>query len=69
MEYLHSKFLIMKWRTHPVPAPDSTNELDKSKINEGGSNQKEILFNLGNAISTHLTYINNIDWTIFSSNR
>jgi len=52
VKYLHSKFLIIKWRTHPVPAPDSTNELDKRRINEGGSNQKEILFNLGNAIST-----------------
>lgn len=36
----------------PVPAPDSTKELDSSKINEGGSNQKLMLFNLGKAIST-----------------
>jgi hypothetical protein len=32
----------------PVPAPDSTNELDNNNINEGGSNQKLILFNRGN---------------------
>lgn len=36
---------------HPVPAPFSTNELNNSKISEGGNNQKEILFNLGKAIS------------------
>lgn len=32
----------------PVPAPDSTKELDSSKINDGGSNQKLMLFNRGN---------------------
>jgi len=32
----------------PVPAPDSTNELDNNKINDGGNNQKLILFSLGN---------------------
>jgi len=37
---------------HPVPAPDSTNELDKRRINDGGNSQKLILFNRGNAIST-----------------
>lgn len=37
--------------TGKVPAPFSTKELIKSNNNEGGSNQKEILFNLGNAIS------------------
>jgi hypothetical protein len=52
VEYLHSKFLTIKWRTHPVPAPDSTNELDKRRINEGGNNQNDILFKRGNAIST-----------------
>lgn len=36
---------------HPVPAPFSTNALNKSNISEGGSNQKEILFNRGKAIS------------------
>ena len=35
----------------PVPAPDSTKELDNKRIKEGGSNQKEILFNLGNHLS------------------
>jgi len=34
--------------TGKVPAPFSTKELIKSNNNEGGSNQKEILFNLGN---------------------
>jgi len=34
--------------TGNVPAPFSTKELNKSNNNEGGSNQKEILFNLGN---------------------
>jgi len=32
----------------PVPTPDSTNELDKRSIKEGGNNQKLILFNRGN---------------------
>jgi hypothetical protein len=36
---------------HPVPAPFSTNELRSNNISEGGNNQKEILFNRGNAIS------------------
>ena len=40
------------YTVHPVPAPDSTNELDNKRINDGGSNQNEILFNLGKAIST-----------------
>jgi hypothetical protein len=31
-----------------LPAPDSTKELDNNKINEGGNNQNEILFNRGN---------------------
>jgi hypothetical protein len=34
-----------------TPTPFSTNELDNNKINEGGSNQKLMLFNRGNAIS------------------
>ncbi len=36
---------------NPVPTPLSTNELDNNKINEGGSNQKLMLFSRGNAIS------------------
>ena len=36
----------------PVPAPFSTNELTNSKTNDGGNNQKLILFNLGKLIST-----------------
>ena len=36
----------------PVPAPDSTNELDNRRINDGGNSQKLILFKRGNAIST-----------------
>lgn len=36
---------------HPVPAPPSARLDNNSKINEGGSNQKLILFNLGKAIS------------------
>jgi len=39
------------YNVQPVPAPFSTNELRSSKINEGGNNQNEILFNRGNAIS------------------
>ena len=34
-----------------MPAPFSTNELTNNKINEGGNNQKLILFNRGKAIS------------------
>ena len=33
---------------HPVPAPFSTNALSNNKINEGGNNQKLMLFNRGN---------------------
>jgi len=33
---------------HPVPAPPSTKLDDNSKINAGGSNQNDMLFNLGN---------------------
>jgi hypothetical protein len=40
----------------PVPAPDSTKELDSSNINDGGSNQKLILFNRGKAISTQYIF-------------
>ena len=36
---------------HPVPAPPSTKLDDSSKINAGGNNQKEMLFDRGNAIS------------------
>jgi hypothetical protein len=32
----------------PVPAPCSTNAEDNNNINEGGNNQNDILFNLGN---------------------
>jgi hypothetical protein len=39
------------YNVHPVPAPNSTSEDDKSKINAGGNNQKLILFNRGKAIS------------------
>ena len=35
----------------PVPAPFSTKALNRSNNKEGGSNQKETLFNRGNAIS------------------
>ena len=35
----------------PVPAPFSTNALNKSNNSEGGSNQNEILLSLGKAIS------------------
>ena len=34
-----------------VPAPFSTSALNNNNINEGGNNQKLILFNLGNAIN------------------
>jgi hypothetical protein len=39
------------YTVQPVPTPDSTNELNNNKINEGGNNQKLILFNRGKAIS------------------
>ena len=39
------------YTVHPVPAPYSTKELNNNKINAGGNNQNEILFNLGKAIS------------------
>jgi len=40
----------------PVPAPDSTKELDNNKINDGTSNHNEILLSLGKAISTQLPF-------------
>ncbi len=39
------------YTVHPVPAPVSTNADNKSKISEGGINQKLMLFIRGNAIS------------------
>ena len=39
------------YTVHPVPVPTSTIADKSNKINEGGNNQKEILFNRGNAIS------------------
>ena len=39
------------YTVHPVPAPVSTNVEERSKNNDGGNNQKEILFILGKAIS------------------
>jgi hypothetical protein len=39
------------YTVHPVPAPVSTNADNNNIINEGGSNQKLILFIRGNAIS------------------
>jgi hypothetical protein len=46
-----SAYNILFSTVQPVPAPFSTKELTSSKINEGGNNQKLILFNLGNAIN------------------
>jgi hypothetical protein len=37
---------------HPVPAPPSTKADPSNSMNAGGNNQKLMLFNLGNAIST-----------------
>jgi hypothetical protein len=39
------------YTVQPVPAPFSTNALNKSNNSEGGNNQNEILFKRGNAIS------------------
>jgi len=40
------------YTVHPVPAPPSTNADPSNNTNAGGNNQNDILFNLGNAIST-----------------
>ena len=40
--------IIFSSTVHPVPAPFSTNALNNSNNNEGGNNQNETLFNLGN---------------------
>ena len=65
IESLHSKSLIIKSRTQPVPAPDSAKEPTNNNINEGGNNQKEILLSLGNQFSIrNLLHI----WTMSSSN-
>jgi hypothetical protein len=39
------------YTVHPVPAPPSTKLEVNNSINDGGNNQKLMLFNLGNAIS------------------
>jgi hypothetical protein len=39
------------YTVHPVPAPFSTIELERSKVREGGKSQKLILFIRGKAIS------------------
>ena len=39
------------YTVHPVPAPFSTKELTNNKINEGGNNQNDMLFNLGNLLT------------------
>jgi len=73
----NARFLCIEWSfsekmlpffggwLKPVPAPDSTNELDNNKTNEGGNNQKEILFNRGNAMSG-LNSTNKINWRAIS---
>ena len=43
--------IISSFIVHPVPTPFSTKALNTNKISEGGSNQNEILFSLGKAIS------------------
>lgn len=40
------------YNVHPVPAPLSTIDDNNNNINEGGNSQNDILFNLGNAMST-----------------
>lgn len=39
------------YTVHPVPTPASTKEEDTRRINEGGNNQKLMLFKRGKAIS------------------
>jgi hypothetical protein len=39
------------YTVHPVPAPFSTKALISNNNNEGGNNQNDTLFNLGNAMS------------------
>ena len=39
------------YTVQPVPAPFSTNALNRSSNNDGGNSQNETLFNRGNAIS------------------
>ena len=36
------------YTVHPVPAPPSDNDPTNNNINDGGNNQKDILFNRGN---------------------
>lgn len=45
------KHLAGGYTVQPVPTPFSTKALNTNKISEGGSNQNEILFSLGKAIS------------------
>lgn len=45
------------YTVQPVPTPPSLNDLDTSRINDGGNNQNLKLFIRGKAISTHPTNI------------
>ena len=38
-------------KAHPVPAPNSTHELNNRRTSAGGRSQKLMLFSRGNAIS------------------
>ncbi len=40
------------YSVHPAAVPPSTNEASTSNIIDGGINHNDMLFNLGNAIST-----------------
>jgi len=47
----YSMLAIGGYTVHPVPTPPSTRLDTTSNVNEGGNNQKLMLFNLGNAMS------------------
>ena len=47
------------YTVQPVPAPFSTKALSNNKIKEGGNNQNDTLFNLGNQTFNNLLISNN----------
>jgi hypothetical protein len=47
--YLYTN-VYLYLRVHPVPAPCSTNVEQSNKVKDGGNNQNDILFSLGNLL-------------------
>lgn len=56
MEFLNCLSFDLE-TVQPVPAPFSTNADPTNNVKDGGNNQKDILFNLGNAINHIIVHL------------